>query len=122
METIYKYILIGLSIILIFISIRYYILSDDYDELRSTYNDLLSKSAVDKANITSLENFIKQQNILIEQYKTSSQEYSNKIDSLNKKIIELNKTETSYENSNNNNATSEEAITWLKEKASSLVY
>ena len=122
MENIYKYILIGLSIILIFISIRYYILSDDYDELRSTYNDLLSKSAVDKANITSLENSIKQQNILIEQYKTSSQEYFNKIDSLNKKIIELNKTETSYENSNNNNATSEEAITWLKEKASSLVY
>ena len=122
MENIYKYILIGLGVILIFISFRYYILTNDYDELRSEYNNLLSKSAVDKSNITSLENSIKQQNILIEQYKTSSQEYSNKIDSLNKKIIEINKIEPSYEDSNNNDATSEEAITWLKQKASSLVY
>ena len=52
----------------------------------------------------------------------TSEEYSKKIESLNNEIVELNKNELTYENSNNELATSEEAIQWLKEKASSLSY
>ena len=122
MEKVYKYILIGLGVILVFISFRYYILSNDYDELNIEYKEILAKYAVEKSNIVLLENSIKEQNLLIETYKKSSEEYSKKIELLNEEIVELNKTELSYENSNNESATSEEAIQWLKEKASSLSY
>ena len=120
MDNSYKYILISLVVILLFISFRYYILSDDYDELTIEYNQLQAKYAVEKSNTVLLENSIKEQNLLIEQYKNSSEEYSKKIESLNNEIIKLNKNELTYENSNNETATSEEAIQWLKEKASSL--
>lgn len=122
MDNLYKYNLIGLIIILLFISFKYYMLSDDYDELNIEYKEILAKYAVEQSNTVLLENSIKEQNLLIETYKKSSEEYSKKIESLNEEIVELNKTELSYENSNNESATSEEAIQWLKEKASSLSY
>ena len=122
MNNLYKYNLIGLIIILLFISFKYYMLSDDYDELNIEYKEILAKYAVEQSNTVLLENSIKEQNLLIETYKKSSEEYLKKIESLNEEIVELNKTELSYENSNNESATSEEAIQWLKEKASSLSY
>ena len=122
MDKLYKYNLIGLIIILLFISFKYYMLSDDYDELNIEYKEILAKYAVEQSNTVLLENSIKEQNLLIETYKKSSEEYLKKIESLNEEIVELNKTELSYENSNNESATSEEAIQWLKEKASSLSY
>lgn len=122
MDNLYKYNLIGLIIILLFISFKYYMLSDDYDELNIEYKEILAKYAVEQSNTVLLENSIKEQNLLIETYKKSSEEYLKKIESLNEEIVELNKTELSYENSNNESATSEEAIQWLKEKASSLSY
>lgn len=121
MPNLYKYIIVGLSIILLFISFRYYLLSNDYNELTLEHTQLQSKYAVEKANTSALENSVKMQNILIESYKTSSLEYQKKIDSLNEEILKGNKEEVSYETSNNKEASSEEAIQWLRQKASSLV-
>ena len=121
MPNLYKYIIVGLSIILLFISFRYYSLSNDYTNLTIKYTELQSKYAVEKANTSALENSIKMQNILIESYKTSSLEYQKKIDYLNEEILKGNKEEVSYETSNNKEASSEEAIQWLRQKASSLV-
>ena len=121
MPNLYKYIIVGLSIIFLFISFRYYSLSSDYTDLTLRHTELQSKYAVEKANTSALENSIKMQNILIESYKTSSLEYQRKIDSLNEEILKGNKEEVSYETSNNKEASSEEAIQWLRQKASSLV-
>ena len=121
MSVIHKYIIVGLSIILVFISFRYYNLNNDYNELMLQHTQLQAKYTVEKANTSALENSLKTQNLLIEQYKQSSQDYENTIDKLNDKINELNKVEVKYETSNNEKATSEEAIQWLRQRASSLV-
>ena len=85
------------------------------------HTQLQAKYTVEQANTSALENSLKTQNLLIEQYKQSSQDYENTIDKLNDKIDELNKVEVKYETSNNEKATSEEAIQWLRQRASSLV-
>lgn len=121
MFNIYKYIIVGLSIILLFISFRYYSLSNDHKNLVLEHTQLQAKYAVEKANTSALENSIKTQNILIENHKKVSEDYQRQIDSLNKKILETNKLEISYETLNNKEASSEEAIQWLRQKASSLV-
>jgi hypothetical protein len=121
MSVIHKYIIVGLSIILVFISYLYYSLKDDYTELLIKHKELESKYAVEKANTSALENSIKIQNFLIESYKVSSDEYQKTIDYLNEEIQKANTIEVSYESSNNKEASSEEAIEWLRKKASSLV-
>lgn len=121
MSNLYKYMFVCVGVILLFISFRYYNLSNDYNELMLQHTQLQAKYTVEKANTSALENSLKTQNLLIEQYKQSSQDYENTIDRLNYKINELNKVEVKYETSNNEEATSEEAIQWLRQRASSLV-
>lgn len=121
MSVIHKYIIVGLSIILVFISFRYYSLKDDYTELLIRHKELEGQYAVEKANTSALENSLKAQNILIENYKASSDEYQKKITYLNEEIQKANTIEVTYESSNNKEASSEEAIQWLRKKASSLV-
>ena len=79
-----------------------------------------SKYAVEKANTSSLENSLKSQNLLVEQFKQSSKDYEQIIERLNDEVLKLNEKEVKYEISNNEKATSEEAIQWLREKAISL--
>jgi predicted RNase H-like nuclease (RuvC/YqgF family) len=121
MSVIHKYIIVGLSIILVFISFRYYSLKDDYTELLIRHKELEGQYAVEKANTSALGNSLKAQNILIENYKASSDEYQKKITYLNEEIQKANTIEVTYESSNNKEASSEEAIQWLRKKASSLV-
>ena len=121
MSVIHKYIIVGLSIILVFISFSYYSLKDDYTDLLIKHKELEGKYAVEQANTSALENSLKAQNILIENYKASSDEYQKKINYLNDEIQRANTIEVSYESSNNKEASSEEAIQWLRQKASSLV-
>lgn len=121
MSVVHKYIIVGLSIILVFISFNYYSLKDDYTDLLIKHKELEGKYAVEQANTSALENSLKAQNLLIETYKISSDEYKQKIIQLNEEIQKTNTIEVSYESSNNKEASSEEAIAWLRKKASSLV-
>jgi hypothetical protein len=120
MSNIYKYLFVCVSIILIFISFRYYNLSDEHTSLIIEHTQLQSKYAVEKANTSSLENSLKSQNLLVEQFKQSSKDYEQIIERLNDEVLKLNEKEVKYEISNNEKATSEEAIQWLREKAISL--
>jgi septal ring factor EnvC (AmiA/AmiB activator) len=121
MSNLYKYIFVCIGVVLLFISFRYYNLSNEYTKLTIEHTQLQAKYAVEKANTSALENSLKSQNLLIEQFKQSSLDYEATIDRLNGKIDEMNKVEVKYETSNNEQATSEEAIQWLRQKASSLV-
>jgi hypothetical protein len=96
-------------------------LKDDYTDLLIKHKELEGQYAVEKANTSALENSLKAQNLLIENYKASSDEYQKKINYLNDEIQKANTIEVSYESSNNKEASSEEAIEWLRKKASSLV-
>lgn len=120
MSNIYKYLFVCVSIILVFISFRYNNLSNDYNTLKLEYTQLEAKYTVEKANTSALENSLKTQNLLIEQFKNSSKDYEATIERLNDEISKMNNVEVKYETSNNKEATSEEAIQWLRQKASSL--
>ena len=120
MSNLYKYLFVCVSIILVFISFRYYNLSNDYNELKLEHTQLEAKYIVEKANTSALENSLKVQNLQIEQFKQSSKEYELKIETLNKELSKVNDIEVKYETSNNKEATSEEAINWLRQRASSL--
>lgn len=121
MSNIYKYIIVGITLVLVFISYRYYSLSNEHEILTLKYTQLQSQYAVEKANTSALENSIRIQNMEIERYKKTSDEYEIKISKLNKEIEELNDIDVEYIHSNNEKASSEEAIIWLKQQASSLV-
>lgn len=108
-----------LCIILLFISIKYYLLKNDFYELDKKYIELTGKYAIELSNKESLKNSIELQNKEIEKYKQDSKNLSEKITELNNTIETYNSNNIQYENMDKDDS-SEEAIQWLKEKALSL--
>ena len=121
MSNVYKYLFVCIGIVFVFISTKYYNLYTDNQELQLQYTELNAKYIVEKANTSALENSIKSQNLLLEQYKKSTKEYEDAIIKMNDDIVELNKIVVEYDRLDSTNATSDEAIKWLVQKASSLV-
>lgn len=117
----YKYIIAVVSVILLFIGTKYYFLMKDYKELTLKHTSLQAKYVVERANVETLKNAIQSQNMLIHSYKKSSDDYRRKIDNLNEELRTVGKKEVVYETTNNKEATSEEALRWLRERAPSLV-
>lgn len=121
MSNVYKYLFVCIGIVFVFILIKYYNLYTDNQELQLQYTELNAKYIVEQANTSALENAIKSQNILIEQYKKSTEAYEDAILKMNDDIVELNKIVVDYDRLESSDATSDEAIKWLIQKASSLV-
>ena len=120
MINLHKYLFIGVLAIFIIGVFKYYRLNEEFEDLTLKYTQLQSQYIVEKANTSALENSLKTQNMLIETYKESSKSYEKTINKLNESIKDLNDINVKYEASDNKNATSEEAIQWLRDKASSL--
>ena len=114
-----SYISILLCIILLFISVKYYLLKNDFYELDKKYIELTGKYAIELSNKESLKNSIELQNKETEKYKQDSKNLSEKISELNNTIEIYNSNNILYENMDKDDS-SEEAIQWLKEKALSL--
>lgn len=121
MSNVYKYLFVCIGIVFVFILVKYYNLYTDNQELQLQYTELHAKYIVEKANTSALENSIKSQNILLEQYKKSTEAYEDAILKMNDDIVELNKIVVDYDRLDSLDATSDEAIKWLIQKASSLV-
>ena len=120
MINLHKYLFIGVVAIFVIGIFKYYRLNEAYEDLTLKYTRLQSQYIVEKANSSALENSVRTQNMLIETYKESSKTYESTINKLNESIKDLNDINVKYEASNNKNATSEEAIQWLRDKAYSL--
>jgi cytoskeletal protein RodZ len=120
MINLHKYLFICVLAIFVIGVFKYYRLNEEFEELTLKYTQLQSQYIVEKANTSALENSLKTQNMLIETYKESSKTYEKTINKLNESIKDLNDINVKYEASDNKNATSEEAIQWLRDKSSSL--
>ena len=114
-----SYLSIALGIVMLFMVASYYKLNRKYEDLSIQYKELQQQLALEKANSIILETSIKTQNLMIEQYRKDEAQFKSEIEDLNKKVESYNESNIKYDSMNGDNS-SEEAIKWLHEKASSL--
>lgn len=114
-----SYLSIALGISILFMVGYCYRLNCKYEDLTIQYKALQQELALEKANSIILQASIKTQNLMIEQYRKDEAQFKSAIDDLNKKIESYNDSKVQYDSMTGENS-SEEAIKWLHEKASSL--
>ena len=114
-----SYLSIALGIVVLFMVGYCYRLNCKCEDLAIQNKELQQQVALEKANNIIMQSSIKAQNLMIEQYRKDAAQFKSTIEDLTKKVESYNESMVQYDSMTGDNS-SEEAIKWLQEKASSL--